>query len=503
MNDVTGLADPDLAAAVAEAGVPVVLMHTRGTPADMACARGRTRDVAAEVAARARRRRSRAPTAAGIARERTILDPGIGFAKTAEQSVELLARVGELRALGRPLLVGPLAEELHRGASPAPRPATALPGTLAAVVACVLAGVELLRVHDVGGGPPGRRRRGRDPRSGEGRRSAVDCRRRRRCPCSTTCSAPTPPSPTSSSPSVDVAVVAYLVYRVLRIIRGTRAVAILFGLFLIGLAYLGAQAAGLETLTWLLGHFLSYSFIFGVIVLFQADIRRALAELGRSSRLFAVLTRGGDRAAQAGAVDAVVKGAVQLARRRHGRADRARALRRSLRRGGLRAPAGRGALARSCSSRVFLPQGPIHDGAVVVQGARAVAAGCLLPLSVAAAPAELGTRHRAALGLAEEVDAAVVVVSEERGEILGRAGGRAPPRARREGAPGAAPRALRGARTARPEAGSPGRAAHPGGPAQAPGRRGFACGGLIPRAGASSPWPSRSGSSWWCAARSA
>jgi diadenylate cyclase len=214
---------------------------------------------------------------------------------------------------------------------------------------------------------------------------------------------------------LDVAVVAYLVYRVLRIIRGTRAVAILLGLFLVGLAYLGAQAAGLETLSWVLGHFLSYSFIFGVIVLFQADIRRGLAELGRSSRLLAVLARD-DRAAQVGAVDAVVKGAVELARRGHGALI---VLERSADLGdvvgsGLRLDA---ALTPELLISVFLPQGPIHDGAAVIQGARLAAAGCLLPLSSADAPAELGTRHRAALGLADEVDAAVVVVSEERGEI--------------------------------------------------------------------------------------
>ena len=90
---------------------------------------------------------------------------------------------------------------------------------------------------------------------------------------------------------VDVGLVAFLVYRVLRLIRGTRAVPILFGLCLMGLVYVGARSAGLETLSWLLGRFLSYSFIFGVIVLFQSDIRRALAELGRCSRLLAVLAR--------------------------------------------------------------------------------------------------------------------------------------------------------------------------------------------------------------------
>ncbi len=146
VNDVTGLSDPELGAAVAEAGAPVVLQHTRGTPADMA-SRARYADVVVEVAAELAQALARAE-AAGIPPERVILDPGIGFAKDTPQNVELLARVGELRRLGRPLLVGPSRKRFIgdlSGAAPADR----LPGTLAAVTACVLAGVELLRVHDV------------------------------------------------------------------------------------------------------------------------------------------------------------------------------------------------------------------------------------------------------------------------------------------------------------------------------------------------------------------
>jgi dihydropteroate synthase len=121
-------------------------MHMRGTPADMQ-ARAVYGDVVADVARELAEALARAE-AAGVARERTILDPGIGFAKTAEQSVELLARVGELRALGRPLLVGP-SRKAFIGKLTGADVADRLPGTLAAVVACVLAGVELLRVHDV------------------------------------------------------------------------------------------------------------------------------------------------------------------------------------------------------------------------------------------------------------------------------------------------------------------------------------------------------------------
>jgi dihydropteroate synthase len=146
VNDVTALSDPDLAAAVAAAGAPVVLMHMRGTPADMtshAVYGDVVRDVSAELEVALAR-----AVAAGIARERVVLDPGIGFAKTAEQSVELLARVGELRALGRPLLVGPSRKSFIGSVTGAPVTGR-VPGTLAAVTACVLGGVELVRVHDV------------------------------------------------------------------------------------------------------------------------------------------------------------------------------------------------------------------------------------------------------------------------------------------------------------------------------------------------------------------
>jgi len=146
VNDTSGLGDPDLGRAVAAAGVPIVLMHMRGTPADMQ-AHAEYHDVAQEVAAELEDVLARA-VAAGIARERTILDPGIGFAKTAEQSIELLAHVRELRRLGRPLLVGPSRKSFIGKLTGAPA-GERVPGTIAAVTACVLADVEMVRVHDV------------------------------------------------------------------------------------------------------------------------------------------------------------------------------------------------------------------------------------------------------------------------------------------------------------------------------------------------------------------
>jgi len=146
VNDVSALIDPALATVVARAGTPIVVMHSRGTPADMASRAGYV-DLLSEVAAELRAALARAAIW-GIPAERIILDPGLGFAKTPAQTVELLARVAELKALGRPLLVGPSRKRFIGELTGAPIESR-LPGTLAAVTACVLAGVELIRVHDV------------------------------------------------------------------------------------------------------------------------------------------------------------------------------------------------------------------------------------------------------------------------------------------------------------------------------------------------------------------
>jgi dihydropteroate synthase len=103
--------------------------------------------VAGEVAAELSQALARAEQK-GVARDRILLDPGIGFAKQAGHSLQTLARLPELAALGRPLLVGPSRKSFIGEVAGAP-PAERLPGTLAAVAACVLAGVEFLRVHDV------------------------------------------------------------------------------------------------------------------------------------------------------------------------------------------------------------------------------------------------------------------------------------------------------------------------------------------------------------------
>ncbi|MBI5169371.1 MAG: dihydropteroate synthase [Candidatus Eisenbacteria bacterium] len=147
INDVSALDDPDMGAAVAAAGAGLVLMHMRGTPETMQreTAYG---DVVAEVAAHLRERRARA-VAAGVADECLALDPGIGFAKSGEQSLELLARTAELAALGRPLLVGASRKSfLSRLLDGAPADQR-LEGSLAAAALAVFEGAAIVRVHDV------------------------------------------------------------------------------------------------------------------------------------------------------------------------------------------------------------------------------------------------------------------------------------------------------------------------------------------------------------------
>jgi dihydropteroate synthase len=146
INDVSALADPALREVAAASGVPTVLMHTRGSPADMA-SRAIYADVVGEVERELAEALARA-VRAGVREEHILLDPGLGFAKTAEHSLALLAALPRLRRLGRPLLVGPSRKSFLGVVTGAPV-GERLPGTLAAVAACVLAGVELLRVHDV------------------------------------------------------------------------------------------------------------------------------------------------------------------------------------------------------------------------------------------------------------------------------------------------------------------------------------------------------------------
>lgn len=148
VNDVSALRDdPRMGEVAARYAAGVVLMHMKGTPADMQAA-PTYEDVAQEVKAFLAERMA-AAIAAGIARERIIIDPGIGFGKTTEHNLTLLRRAGEFRELAAPVLIGPSRKRFIAQVTGAVEMSDRLPGTLAAVCACILAGVECVRVHDV------------------------------------------------------------------------------------------------------------------------------------------------------------------------------------------------------------------------------------------------------------------------------------------------------------------------------------------------------------------
>ena len=209
---------------------------------------------------------------------------------------------------------------------------------------------------------------------------------------------------------LEISLLAVAFYYLILFLRGTGGAQVLFGFLLILAALvLVTQFLRLDVLNWVLERFSVYMAV-AVIVIFQPEIRRALAELGKQH----VFT---GTAASRTLVDQVVEAVTLLAGRKIGALI---AIEREI---GLRAvqETGTGVDAVVTSellSSLFFPYTPLHDGGVVIRQGRLVAAGCLFPLSQREGLAmELGTRHRAAIGLTEETDALVVVVSEETGTI--------------------------------------------------------------------------------------
>jgi diadenylate cyclase len=217
------------------------------------------------------------------------------------------------------------------------------------------------------------------------------------------------------STMLDVLIVYYVIYRVLLIIKGTRAVPMLMGLVALVLLYFLSQKAyvDLPTFNWLLEQFINSLFLI-VVVLFQSDIRRALAAFGRTQFLTGFRSGQG-----AQVIDELVKASNMLARQKIG------ALIVVEREGDLGPYMEEGTTVDAKISKellygIFVPdrQNPLHDGAVVVRGGRIETAGIFLPMSVNPnIERTLGTRHRAALGISEETDALIIVVSEERGTV--------------------------------------------------------------------------------------
>ena len=210
---------------------------------------------------------------------------------------------------------------------------------------------------------------------------------------------------------VDILIVAFLVYELLQFLRGTHAVQIALGGLVLVVLYWASILFNLQTVNWLLRTFLPF-LVFGIIVIFQAEIRKGLAHLGK-----APFFGGAARRRQEEIVDEVVLAATSLAGQRTGAIV---VLEREM---GLRSYIETGITLDALVTydllvSIFHPATPLHDGAVILQGNRVAAAACFLPLTVNPELSRaLGSRHRAAIGLSEDTDALAVVVSEETGTI--------------------------------------------------------------------------------------
>jgi uncharacterized protein (TIGR00159 family) len=210
--------------------------------------------------------------------------------------------------------------------------------------------------------------------------------------------------------TIDIAIVSLGIYWLLLLIRGTRAVQILVGLFVLIAALVASNVFELVTMRLILDNFFG-SAVLILIVLFQNDIRRALARVGRG--LFPAVSA--EQESQI--VEEVVRAAQTLSKRRIG------ALVVLERETGLQDQIEAGTRLDSEVSKdllvaIFHAQSPLHDGAVVIQQGRIGLAGAILPLTVKTElPEGVGTRHRAAVGITEETDAVVIVVSEETASI--------------------------------------------------------------------------------------
>src|SRR6202007_434528 len=209
---------------------------------------------------------------------------------------------------------------------------------------------------------------------------------------------------------LDIVLVAALIYQLLSLVRGTRAAPMLLGLAVLALAFYFARLGELRTRNWRISTLLPY-FVFALIVVFQSELRHALANLG--SRL--TLSRA--RSSESDAYDDIVLAANLFSQNQTG------ALIVIEREIGLRTYIESGVpldarLSYDLLATIFRPSAPLHDGAVIVQHARVAAAACFLPLSMnPVLSTQMGTRHRAAIGVTEETDAVAVIVHEETGAI--------------------------------------------------------------------------------------
>lgn len=213
---------------------------------------------------------------------------------------------------------------------------------------------------------------------------------------------------------VDVLLVWFVVYKLIMVVRGTKAVQLLKGIFVIIIVRVLSGFLGLHTLSWMMDEALRWGFL-AFIIIFQPEFRRALEQLGRGRFFSRTATQEEDEKELL--MEAIMKATDYMAKRRIG------ALISIERETGMSDYIETGiALHSKVSSEllinIFIPNTPLHDGAVIIQKNSVAAAACYLPLSESPfISKELGTRHRAALGISEVTDSMTVVVSEETGQV--------------------------------------------------------------------------------------
>jgi len=213
---------------------------------------------------------------------------------------------------------------------------------------------------------------------------------------------------------VDIALVWYVLYKLIMLIRGTKAIQLLQGIVVVLAVRMASLVLDLQTLQWLTYQAILWGFLV-IIILFQPELRRALEQLGRGS-IFSRSTKSAGETLEE-TIDAIIEACNYMAKRRIG------AIITIERETGIDdyAETGipiNGTLTHQLITNIFTPNTPLHDGAVIVRDEKIIAAACYLPLSESPLISkELGTRHRAAVGISEVTDAITIIVSEETGHI--------------------------------------------------------------------------------------
>lgn len=213
---------------------------------------------------------------------------------------------------------------------------------------------------------------------------------------------------------VDVALVWYVFYKLIMLIRGTKAIQLLKGIAVVLLVWLVSILFNLQTMQWLTNQAMIWGFL-AIIILFQPELRRALEQLGRGN-LFARSQKTEEEMIRNN-IEAIIESCKYMAKRRIGALisiERETGI-------GEYAETGiaiNGKLTHQLLTNIFTPNTPLHDGAVIIKSGIIEAAACYLPLSESPfISKELGTRHRAALGVSEVTDALTIIVSEETGQV--------------------------------------------------------------------------------------